>query len=125
MEAPFISARARVLAEWTDANRHFNSVRYLDLFREGAGVFLRELGVTRTPSGTFFQAEAHIRYERELLVDAPVVVESWLVAIDDKRLHHFHEMRHAEAGYRAATVEYLHLHVDTATRRSAPMPRTS
>ena len=49
MEAPFISARARVLAEWTDANRHFNSVRYLDLFREGAGVFLRELGVARTP----------------------------------------------------------------------------
>jgi acyl-CoA thioester hydrolase len=117
--------RSVVRPEWTDENQHFNSVRYLDLFREAANAFLSgrllDHGLDRATS-TLFQGEAHIRYERELLEGAPVVVHSWLVGADDKRLHHAHAMFHAEAGYRAATVEYLHLHVALETRRVSPMP---
>jgi len=122
MTGMFTSEPIRVAPAWTDANQHLNSVQYLELFRKAAGAFLGELGVSQSSASTFFQAEAHIRYERELLLDEPLVIHSWLIAVSDKRLHHFHEMRHASAGFRAATVEYLHLHIDRASRRAAPMP---
>ncbi|MBV9511325.1 MAG: thioesterase family protein [Caulobacteraceae bacterium] len=122
---PYEEFRSVVRAEWTDLNEHFNSVRYLDVFRDAFVQFLgtADLSVRTHPGGgTMFQGEAHVRYERELLVGAPILVRSWLVAADAKRLHHFHEMFHAEAGFRAATAEYLHLHITLETRRVGPMP---
>ena len=38
-----------------------------------------------------------------------------------KRIHYIHQMYHAEEGYLAATNELMSLHVNQATRRSAPM----
>ena len=125
LQPPYDGFRSAVRPEWTDANKHFNSVRYMDVFREAFIQFLGavNLSVRQHPgAGTMFQAEAHVRYQRELLEGAPIAVRSWLVAADAKRLHHVHEMYHAEAGYRAATAEYLHLHIALDTRRVGPMP---
>jgi len=40
---------------------------------------------------------------------------------DEKRLHYFHCMYHAEKGYLAATNEIMTVHISLATRRVAPM----
>jgi len=122
IEFPFVSLRAIVQQEWTDANRHLNSVRYLEVFRDGFAALFQALDVGRSPSGTLFQGQVQVRYECELVAGDPLVIRSWLVAADAKRLHHVHEMLHEDRGVRAATAEYIHLHIDTATRRVGPMP---
>ena len=45
-----------------------------------------------------------------------------LLGFDDKRLHYFSRMHHAEKGFLAATTELLSIHVDLSVRRSAPFP---
>ena len=52
---------------------------------------------------------------------APLRFTTRLLDFDQKRIHYFHEMHHAEEGYLAATNEILSLHVSGETRRSAPM----
>jgi hypothetical protein len=47
---------------------------------------------------------------------------SHILAADPKRLYVFHEMFHADEGYRAATQELMHLHVNLATRRVTALP---
>jgi acyl-CoA thioester hydrolase len=51
----------------------------------------------------------------------PLRFTTRLLGHDAKRLHYFHEMRHARDGYLAATNELMSLHVSEATRRGAPM----
>ena len=58
----------------------------------------------------------------KLMVDAPLRVDTQLLAHDAKRLHYMHFMYHAEDGYLASTNELVSLHVSMETRRSAPMP---
>ena len=50
-------------------------------------------------------------------------VAYYLLAFDEKRIHQFQRMYHAEDGYLAATAEWLTLHVDLEKRRVAPWPK--
>jgi acyl-CoA thioester hydrolase len=59
---------------------------------------------------------------RELRDGDPLRITTQILDFDDKRLHLFHTMYHADAGYRAATNELLMMHVDYASRRAAPWP---
>ena len=63
-----------------------------------------------------------MNYLQELNSGDPISVEFQLLDWDAKRLHFFETMRHAEAGYVAATCEQLALHVDLTRRRTAPLP---
>jgi acyl-CoA thioester hydrolase len=45
-----------------------------------------------------------------------------VIDVDDKRLHTFSEMHHANDGWLAATCEYMFLHIDMSVRRTAPWP---
>jgi acyl-CoA thioester hydrolase len=51
-----------------------------------------------------------------------VRVTAQLIAFDDKRLHVYLEMRHANEGWLSATSENLSLHVDMVRRKVAPFP---
>lgn len=55
-------------------------------------------------------------------LDDPFVVTAQILAFDDKRIHQFQRMYHAESGVLAATAEWLTLHVDLSKRRVAPWP---
>ncbi len=123
--APFDAYRSVVPAEWIDHNRHLNMGYYLVVFDLATDEFLRWVGLDETHRRarrvTTFCLEAHVTYHREVRAGDPLRFTTRLLAHDAKRLHFFHEMYHATAGYLAATNELMSLHVSQDTRRGAAM----
>ncbi len=126
MAAPLSLYCDRVRPEWIDYNGHMNVAYYSVAFDHATDAFLEYVGFDdrhrEAAGGTTFTAETHITYQREMWQGDPIVYETWLLGFDAKRLHYFHRMIHAEAGYLAATCECLSLHVDLRDRRVSPMP---
>ncbi|MBL8587398.1 MAG: thioesterase family protein [Methylobacteriaceae bacterium] len=116
----------RVEPGWIDYNGHLNMAYYNVLFDRAIEEAWIALGMgsdyTAERNLTTFAAQAHLSYRREVgLIDA-VRVTAQLIDYDEKRLHIYSEMRHAQEGWLAAISETLHLHVDLATRKVAPFP---
>jgi acyl-CoA thioester hydrolase len=124
--APLSLHSERVLPEWIDYNGHMNLAYYMLAFDHATDAFFDFVGLgveyVKARAGSTFTLEGHITYDRELMLDAPLRVETQLLAHDAKRLHYIHFMYHAEEGYLASTNELISLHVSMETRRSAPMP---
>jgi acyl-CoA thioester hydrolase len=72
--------------------------------------------------GSFFIAETHTLYKRELRARDPVRVTLQLLDVDEKRLHLYMELRHAREGWISATTECVGLHMDMNVRATAPFP---
>ena len=71
---------------------------------------------------SFFTAEVHVRYLRELNAGDPVRVTVQLIDCDAKRLHFFEQLFHAAEGWVSATSEDIALHVDLESKKTAPFP---
>lgn len=125
-EAPLRAPPARVLPEWIDYNGHMNVAFYVLAFDKALdGVFDRfDFGVdyVRRTNRSYFTLDIAINYTQEVREGDPLAITFQLLDFDEKRLHYYMEMRHAEQGYVAASCEQLGVHVDLGTRRSAPMP---
>ena len=77
----------------------------------------------RAASGnSCFTAETHTLYEQEVHLGDRLLVRTWLLGADAKRVHYFHEMFHADSGVRSAVQELMALHIDMGIRRVAPFP---
>jgi len=126
LSAPFDRHRAVVRPEWIDANGHMNVGFYVVAFDHATDSLAEQLGVAwpyvEHRLGMTFILEAHASFARELRDGDPLRITTQILDFDDKRLHLFHTMYHADAGYRAATNELLMMHVDYASRRAAPWP---
>lgn len=126
IDAPFERYRTSVIQDWVDYNGHMNVAYYVLAFDHGADALFDALGIgagyLARSRHSVFALQAHVAYERELQLDDPLIVRSTVLAADRKRLHLFHEMFHGTAGWRAAAMESMALHVDMTTRRSAPFP---
>jgi acyl-CoA thioester hydrolase len=124
--APFVSSTMRVEPAWIDYNGHLNMAFYNLLIDRAVDEAFELAGLgpdyVTERNASYFTAEAHVRYLRELAVDAPVRVTLQLLDYDDKRIHFFAELHHATEGWPSATSEQLALHIDLATRRVAPWP---
>ena len=109
--------------EWIDYNGHLNMAFYSVLFDKGVDFFYDRIGVgeeyTRSGMGSVFTLEVHLQYLQELNLHDRIRVHLQLLDFDEKRLHFFEHMYHAEDGYLAATSEQMALHVDMKTRKSA------
>jgi acyl-CoA thioester hydrolase len=105
----------RVREEWTDYNGHLNMAYYQVLFDRGCDEVFDHLGIgaayAHSRRLTIYTAETHVCYLRELHAGATVRCSFRLLDYDEKRLHAFQEMHHAD-GWLAATCELLSLHVD-------------
>lgn len=126
-EAPISRWRERVLPEWLDHNGHMNVTYFVLIFDHASDIFYPLIGLgkpyrERTGKSTF-AVETHITYQRELSVNEDVYVTTQLIAFDEKRVHYFHRMWHAETNVQTATLEQLALHVDLSTRKVEPMPQ--
>jgi acyl-CoA thioester hydrolase len=75
-----------------------------------------------TTKHSTFTAEVHVRYLRELLVDAPVRVTFQLLGFDHKRMHYFEHLHHAEEGWLSATSENMALNVNMVAKKTAAFP---
>jgi len=51
-------------------------------------------------------------------------VTSQILAYDEKRIHQFQRMYHAEEKFLSATAEWMNLHVDPGTRRVTRWPES-
>ena len=124
--APFVSSAMRVEPQWIDYNGHLNMAYYHVLFDRAVDEVFSLVGLTRdyfeTRHASTFAAECHILYKRELTEGDTVRITAQLIAFDDKRLHYYLEMRHANEGWLAATSENLSLHVDMISRKVTPFP---
>jgi acyl-CoA thioester hydrolase len=124
--APFVSSTMRVEPAWIDYNGHMNMAYYHVLFDravdEGFGVVGLGHEYLGERNASYFAAEVHTLYKRELKREDPVRITLQLIDHDDKRLHMYLEIRHATEGWVAATTENLSLHVDMTTRRVIPFP---
>ena len=124
MTAPFTSPAMEVLAEWTDYNGHLNMAWYHVLFDRAIEQALQPLGmgaqVAAETGSSYFTVQAQVHYLQELHAGDLVVVDTQLIAHDDKRLHYVQTLRRPSDGVAAAVTENLVVHVDLATRRAAP-----
>ena len=126
VSAPFVSSVMRVEPAWIDYNGHLNMAYYNVLFDRAVDEAFETLGIGPSylaqAKHSTMTAEAHVRYLRELTVDAPVRVRFHLLDYDAKRMHYFEELVHAEEGWLSATSENMSLHIDMAAKKVAPWP---
>ncbi len=122
----FTGSIQRVEDGWIDFNGHMNMACYAIPFDRAVEEFLsaNDAGAEyRERSGnSFFSLAATTHYLRELKAGAPLRLTLQLLDVDEKRLHFFMEMHHAGENFRAATMEWLIIHIDMSKRRSSPMP---
>jgi len=125
-EVPFTSSLQRVEKDWIDYNGHLNMAFYNVIFDRGIDEALEAVGLgpeyLRQANASYFTLEAHVSYLQELQLGAPLRVTTQLLDYDQKRLHCFQEIYHAEENFLAATSENISMHVDMATKKSAPFP---
>jgi acyl-CoA thioester hydrolase len=126
LSAPFLSSVMQIEPQWIDYNGHLNMAYYNVMFDRAIDQLWLQLGIgpgyMKERHGSTFTAECHVRYLREIHLGDPVQVSVLLVAADHKRLHTFEELRHASEGWLSATSENMTIHIDMATRKTAPFP---
>ncbi|MBT8103687.1 MAG: thioesterase family protein [Gammaproteobacteria bacterium] len=118
--------RGQVLPEWIDINNHMNVAYYVLAFDQGVDHLWTRFGISdeyiEDHRNSTFAVESHITWQREISEGEPYIVTSQILAYDDKRIHQFMRMYHANEGYLVATAEWMNLHVDLDVRRVAPWP---
>src|SRR6059058_5290566 len=124
--APFLASVMQIEPQWTNNNAHLNMAYYNVMFDRAIDELWLKLGIgpsyMRERNGSTFTAECHVRYLREIHLGDPVQISVLLVAADEKRLHTFEELRHADEGWLSATSENMTIHIDMAARKTAPFP---
>ena len=124
--APFVSSTVRVEKQWIDYNGHLNLAYYHVLFDRALDEAFGLAGLgpdyVDENNASYFAAETHTLYKRELTLDDPVRTTVQLIDVDEKRMHVYLEVRHANEGWISASCEMLSLHVDMDTRKVSPFP---
>lgn len=123
---PPVTAQGWVRDDWIDYNGHMNVAYYVLAFDQGTDGLLDLLGLdadyrARTAHSTF-ALEMHVTYSREIGRAEPYLITSRMLDADHKRIHMFHEMRHARDGWLAASNEVITMHIDMQRRRSKAFP---
>jgi acyl-CoA thioester hydrolase len=120
--------RERVRPEWIDYNGHMNVAWYVAAFDIAGESFLEQIGLgptyRREADASVFSVEAHVTYQREVHEGDLLEFRTRLLGFDAKRLHYIQSMYRAADGALASTAEWLVLHIDMKTRRTAPMPQS-
>ncbi|MEP3427196.1 MAG: thioesterase family protein [Roseibium sp.] len=123
---PVVSKIMKVNDDWMDYNGHLNMAYYNVLFDTACDHVFEKIGLghdyAKTRNASYFTAEVHVCYVRELGAGMPVTVSLQLVDFDEKRAHFYQELRHAEEGWLSATSEQMSLHVDLEARKVVPWP---
>lgn len=110
--------------EWIDYNGHLTEGYYGVAFGHASDAFLAHLGFDETylrTIGTFYTAETHIRYRREVHEGSTITCHSILLAADEKRLHLHHDLLVDDDRTPAASQESMMLHVAHPGPKVTPM----
>jgi carnitine 3-dehydrogenase len=113
-----------VRPDWVDYNGHMSDFRYTQLFGEATDALYRRVGIDaayREAGHMFYTVESHIKHVGEAKTGDPLLVDTLILSVDEKRLHVFHRLLHGKTGAPIATGEQMHLHVDNRAAKAAPM----
>jgi len=115
--------RLRIIRDWTDYNGHLNVTWITYLFDLATDNLLDWLGVgesyARAEKRSTFALEAHLRYLSEAHEGDEVILRSWLLGADAKRIHYVHELATSPDDRPVATIEQLSIHMDLQSQRTA------
>lgn len=123
--APLALRTANVTPAVVDYNGHMTESAYLEQFGRAGTELFHLLGVDQAyidAGASFFTVETHIQNLCEIRVDEPFRVTTQVLGTDDKRIHVFHRMFHAQSNDLLATAEQMYLHVDTQAGRATAAP---
>ncbi|MVO15676.1 carnitine 3-dehydrogenase [Parasedimentitalea huanghaiensis] len=121
LSKPVLTLNRTVPLDWTDYNDHMTESRYLDAFAQSTDRLMLLIGCDAeyiASGGSYFTAETHIRHIDEVHAGHSIQVRTQVILGAGKKMHLWHEMY--EGDRLLATGEHMLLHVDLATRRSAP-----
>ncbi|MDH3690484.1 MAG: thioesterase family protein [Gammaproteobacteria bacterium] len=125
VDAPCALYTDIVRPDWVDRLGHLHTAYYAVVFDYAGDAFLDLVGLDevyrRRTLCTTYILEAHLRYLERPRRGESLRFTTQLIDYDHKRLHLLHSMHTATA--LAATIEFLHIHVDGKLRRSASMPK--
>src|SRR5580700_8243441 len=99
MSQPVIVHHDIVRPEWIDSNGHMNLAYYVVVFDLATDKLYAAMGIgdayREATGNSCFTAETHTVYEREVHLGERLLVHTWLLGVDSKRLHYFHELFHS------------------------------
>jgi acyl-CoA thioester hydrolase len=125
MAEPVLTYRGAVYPWHCDHMGHMNVMWYVGKFDEATWNLFSTLGLTpdylRSASRGMVAVEQHIVYQREVFAGDTVTVHSELLEVREKVIRFRHAMTNA-SGETAAATTLTGVHLDTAHRRSCPMP---
>lgn len=136
-EAPLDLGGETVRRDWIDYNGHMNVAYYVLAFDHAVDRLFDRLGLgidyAEREKRALFVLENHVTYRRELAENDSMRFTGQLLDRDAKRLHAFLALHRTNGGANnsdddngdgglSATYEFIALHVDYATRKSAPFP---
>lgn len=128
MNVPFIGLKAIVPKEWIDVNGHMNSTHYGLAVYDSHFNFTESIGLGEDYVKEFqcgkAVLESHMIYEREVCLGEELEIRSWLLAVDRKRLHFFHEVYSLTKNVRVAASEQVDIHIDLVARCSKELPES-
>ncbi len=121
--------RISVQPDWMDLNGHMNVAYYVLAFDKATDAFYEYLHLSwayrHAAENSLFTLGMNVDYVQEVFEGDPLRITTHLLDWNEKCLHYFHAMYHADTGFLAATNECLALHVSMETRRSAPFGEDS
>ncbi len=125
LSQPIRTVERTVPPDWTDYNNHMNEAKYLQAFCDATDAFMRLIGADAAYIAgglSYFTVETHIRHLDEARAGEPITVDTTVLAGAGKKMHLWHELRHAD-GRLLATGEHMLLHVSLESRASCePAP---
>lgn len=111
---------------WIDYNGHMNLAYYVLAFDQATDTFHDVLGIgldyRERMNSSMFTLAINVDYIREVFAHDQLRITTQLLDCDAKRMRYFHQMYQGEPEHLVATNECLAVHVDMASRRSAPFP---
>ena len=115
-----------VQPEWIDHNGHMNVAYYVVAFDEATDAIYEHWGLgleyPEVSGCSVFTLGMNVDYLAELFENDPIRISTDLVEVDEKRIHYFHQMYHADTGKLVARNECLCMNVNLDSRRSEPFP---
>jgi len=106
---------------------HMNVQFYTARFDEATWHFFAALGITpsylKTNGRGMAAVDQHTQYKQELRAGALIRITSELLEIKPKTVRFRHRMYNAETGDEVAVTDLVGVHMDTAARRSVPLPQ--
>ena len=128
VDAPLALYETTVPPAWLDVNDHMNVAYYVLAFDQATDALFDFIGVgvdyIQEHHCSMFALECHVNYTGELRLGDPIRITSQLLGFDAKKMHFCHQMYHRGDDSLAATSEWVSVHIDMDSRRSASFPES-